>query len=167
MIVCFNVAPFEGFRSGLFTLWKELFRLCGEALDVGLFLLISSHLESPHLPTPLYAPFLSFVSLSITFSLLCCQPLSCGCCPSPSLCLLTHRPHQADPPSCLSAQEPSQWGGSAITTCGDIVIFGASICFEVFKVLFPGSREPQWVSVSTSITSLLRSHVATTDLTPP
>lgn len=66
--------------------------------------------------SPLSLLFQSFhhcLSLSLSISGLVVVPLPC---------LLTHRPHQADPQSWLSARETS-WGGSAITTSCDILIF--------------------------------------------
>lgn len=147
-MICFNFAPFEGFSWDIFRLIKELWAASVVWKSPGCWCVSSCFLS------PFYPPFLCCFSLSITAFLLRCQSLAC-CCPSPSACLLTHKPHQADPQSWLSARETS-WGGSAITTSCDILLFCWGIhFFEVCKVSFPGSRECQCVSVSTSISSLL------------
>lgn len=121
VIICFNLAPFEGFKSEIFRLIKEVWAASVVWRSPGCWF-VSSWFLSPGVYPHHFISFPSFFSLSITSLLLRCQSLSTGCCPSPSLCLLTQRPHQADPSSCLSAQETSQ-GGSAITTSSHIFIF--------------------------------------------
>lgn len=151
MIICFNCAPFEGFKS-------DVFRLIWAASVVWILVCFFSFPLTRSFP-----PFSLFPSLPFSLAVNLCRrtvvplPLSVSWPTGPSGWPLE-----------LSVGAANITGG-ALPSRLPVTFFSffGHPCFEVLKVSFPGSRECQRVSVSTSITSLLNNHVATTESTPP